>query len=201
MVYFFVYSFCFWFCKILFRVKVIGRENIPREGSFIFASNHVSYIDPPVLAMGCTYKRRPIFLAKRELFAGRFFHWLFVNSRCIPLNRDAADISAIKLAIQHIRKGDPLVIFPEGERSPDGTLQKGLPGMSLLASKTQIPIVPAYIINSDKVFSPIHKFGLPKVYLNIGKPIFFPKDKNADYEEMTKKVMAAIQELKDGFKL
>ena len=189
--------------KLFFGIKIEGAENIPLEGAFILASNHSSYLDPPILAAGCfdyNRGRRLNFLAKDELFHGKLFGWYISKLGAFPIKRTFGDIGAIRESIRRIREGKPLVVFPEGERSPDGSLQEAFPGIALLATKTNIPIVPAFIKGAEEVLSVKSKAFKPhKIAVKFGKPLFFYHKGPQAYSEATEKIMSAIKELKDSF--
>lgn len=181
--------------KLFFRFKIEGLENIPQEGAFILACNHSSYMDPPILAAGCL-RRKLNFLSKEDLFRSRIFGWYIRKLGAFPVKRNFGDIAAIKESIRRIRRGEPLVIFPEGERSPDGSIKEGFPGIALLAIKTKIPIVPAFIKGAENTLSVKSKsVKFCQIQLKFGKPLFFYGDAEHTYLEITDKIMLAIKEL------
>jgi len=136
--------------KIIASFRVYGRENLPAKGSFIIASNHVSYVDPGVVGIACDGYRIS-FMAKRELFESRRWRWWFEAMDSIPADRIARDSTPLKTAIKKLKNGGIVGIFPEGTRSPDGRMQKAEPGIGLLAEKTGVPIVPIYLSGTDNV--------------------------------------------------
>ena len=184
--------------KLFFGFKVLGAQNIPSKGAFILASNHSSYLDPLILGgtCYCCRGRKLNYLAKGELFHGKIFGWYLRNLRAFPVRRQVGDIRAIRESIRKIRSGEPLVIFPEGGRSTGGDLREGSPGIALLATKTNIPVIPAYIKGSDSalgVGSKSIKFN--KISLNFGKPLILYKEGPQTYSDITNRIMAAIKEL------
>ena len=195
MIYFLTVRIIIFILYVFFGFKVYGKENIPRKGAFLLASNHTSHFDPPILAAGFHMKRLQ-FMAKEELFYGRFFGWYIRRLGAYPLRREKTDVGAIRESIRRIRKGLPIVVFPEGGRSTDGAIREGLPGIALLASKERIPIVPAFISGAVDVL----KKGSRRVYfsritLRIGTPLVFKDHERGSYEAMTQQVMEAIKEL------
>ncbi len=181
--------------KLFFRFKIEGSENIPQKGAFILACNHTSYLDPPILGGGCL-RRKLNFLAKEELFRNRIFSWYIGKLGAFSVKRNFGDIGAIKESIRRLRKGEPLVIFPEGERSLDGSIKEGFPGIALLATRTKIPIVPAFIKGSENVLSAQSKsIKLCQIQLKFGKPLVFYREGPQGYLEITDKIMSAIREL------
>jgi 1-acyl-sn-glycerol-3-phosphate acyltransferase len=136
------------------RLEVRERQKIPRHRAVLFCSNHLSYLDPPALlaALDCPV----LFLAKESLFRIPFFGWAMSLGSDIPIERDnphAAGRSLLRAA-EAARAGNSLVIFPEGERSPDGVLQPFLPGAFRLAIRTGAPVVPVAIRGSRAALRP-----------------------------------------------
>lgn len=198
MIYTITATFLLIIFKLFFSINIVGAENIPKEGSFILASNHTSYLDPPILAVGCFIKRRRklSFVAKEELFGNKIFAWYIKQLGAFPIKRNFGDISAIKESIRRIKKGRALVIFPEGERSDDGKIREGFPGIALLATKTKIPVIPAFIKGSSDALGEDSKFlKFCKIYLKIGKPLVFYQEGPQTYSEITDRIMSAIKEL------
>ncbi len=203
MIYTITVGILFVLLKLFFRFRMIGTENIPFKGAFLLASNHSSYLDPPILASSCydyARGRRLNFLAKDELFRSKLFGWYIGKLGAFPIKRSFGDIGAIRESIRRIREGKPLVVFPEGERSPDGSIQQAFPGVALLATKTKIPIIPAYIDGAEEVLSVKNKRFKPhRIAVKFGKPLYFHNKGPQAYAEATEKIMSAIKELKDSF--
>ena len=100
---------------LYFGYKVIGRENIP-EGGCVICPNHSDVIDPPLVAAAMGNSHRIRLMAKKELFSGKFFGGLITWLGAFPVDRDRADITAIKTALQAVKDGRKLIIFPQGTR-------------------------------------------------------------------------------------
>ena len=182
------------FFGILFRPKIIGIENIPAEGGFILSANHVSNWDPPFL--GTFAGREVCFMAKEELFKNPIFGAAIRALHAFPVQREKADKNAIKNAVKILKGGNCLGIFPEGTRSKTGKIGKAESGVSLIAAMTKVPIIPAAIINTEKIFSAEMKF--PRLVLVIGKPIEFTGN-SKDKEELAnfaQNIMAEVAKLK-----
>jgi len=198
MLYFLSYVVCYIFLVLFCGLKVKGKENIPKKGSFIIASNHTSYFDPPVLAIGC-FPRIINFVGKEELFKVKFLRWYFSKAGCIPLKRNYSDFRAIKLCIRKLKEGSVLAIFPEGERSVDGKIGEGQPGVGFLAAKTAVPVVPAYIFGTNKLLPKgAKKIKITKIFLIFGKPLYFDSKKDKDYVKISDTIMQAIKNLADN---
>ncbi|MBQ4404177.1 MAG: 1-acyl-sn-glycerol-3-phosphate acyltransferase [Selenomonadaceae bacterium] len=183
----------FWFGLIL-RTRVIGVENIPADGAFILAANHVSNWDPPFL--GTFMEREVCYMGKEELFKNPIMAAICRNLHVFPVKRGAADKTAIKTAIKILKDGKCFGIFPEGTRSKTGKLGKAEAGVSLIAALTKAPIIPAAIVNTEKIFSR-EKF-FPRTAVVYGTPIKFAgstKDKEA-LENFAQELMNEIAKLK-----
>ncbi len=130
--------------KIKYDLSYEGLENVPKDGGNIFASNHRSYADPILIAMGV---RVPIsYMAKEELFKHNvFFTWLIKTFGAFPVSRGAGDLGVIDTAVDKLESGRNLVIFPEGTRSKDGKVGKGKTGVALIAAVAMTKVVPVGI--------------------------------------------------------
>lgn len=186
-----------WFGTIL-RTRVIGLENLPKDGAFILAANHVSNWDPPFL--GTFMEREVCYMGKEELFKNPVMAWACRNLHVFPVKRGAADKTAIKTAVKILKDGKCLGIFPEGTRSKTGKLGKAEAGVSLIAAMTKAPIIPAAIVNTEKIFSK-EKF-FPRLAVVYGTPMTFTgstKDKEA-LAAFAQSIMQEIAKLKDSVK-
>ena len=131
--------------QLLTGIKIEGR--IPKKGSFLLAANHVSFLDPPVV--GITACREIYFLAKADLFRGsKFFAWLITTFNALSLEGTAG----IRRAIRLLKKGNAVVIFPEGTRSRKKVVLPFHQGVGYLSIKFGVPVIPVYITNSNKRF-------------------------------------------------
>jgi 1-acyl-sn-glycerol-3-phosphate acyltransferase len=130
----------------LSRWIVQGTDRVPRTGALIVASNHISFWDPPLI--GAALPRESHFLAKEELFSTPVLGPLIRSVNAIPIRRGAADLTGLARAIERIKSGGALLMFPEGSRMRDGELHPARPGVGLLAVQTGARIVPCYISGS-----------------------------------------------------
>jgi len=128
--------------------EVRGREHIPPHGGLIVASNHISFWDPPLV--GTAVMRELNFLAKEELFRVPVLGPLIRSFNSIPIRRGVADLSGLTKAMEVLRAGRALLMFPEGTRARDGELKAARPGVGMLAVATDARIVPAYISGSNE---------------------------------------------------
>ena len=127
---------------------VRGREHIPREGGLLIASNHISFWDPPMV--GSALPREVHFLAKEELFRTPGLGSLIRSLNSIPIRRGVADLSGLARALEVLRQGEALLLFPEGSRMRDGELHPPRPGVGMMAVQADVPIVPCYISGSNR---------------------------------------------------
>jgi 1-acyl-sn-glycerol-3-phosphate acyltransferase len=164
--------------RFLFKVKVTGMENVPKDGPVIFASNHVSFSDSIFLPL--VLKRRITFVAKAEYFDDPKTAWFFRAVGQIPIRREGGSASqrALETARGVLENGGAFGIYPEGTRSPDGRLYKGHTGIARLALQTKAPIIPVAMIGTREAqpigqvkpnfFMPITvAFGAPLTYDNL----------------------------------
>lgn len=134
--------------KLFFRIKVSGWEHVPKQGGFIFATNHKSNFDPPLV--GSWIPRQVYFLAKKELFKNKFFGWVITRTNSLPLNRGAIDRKAIEMCVEVIKQGYGVTVFPEGTRSKTDEFLPPKPGIGLIAKQVDCPIVVAYLHGSNR---------------------------------------------------
>jgi 1-acyl-sn-glycerol-3-phosphate acyltransferase len=147
----------YWFVRNLVRYgffvpsggfRVSGLENVPRDGPLIVAPNHVSTLDPPVIA--CSINRRISFMAKEELFRSRLFGGLIRSLGSFPVRRGEADTEAIKLAIRLLGEGHAVLIFPEGTRGDGSTMLPVNRGVAMLAKRSGAPVLPVGIAGTHR---------------------------------------------------
>ena len=151
------------FALLLYGLRHEGRDNIPRRGSFIIASNHLHLIDPGL--HGLCSRRTFKTMAKNELMHAGIFTVLLKTLGAFGVKRGTGDKAALDQAVEFLNAGDGLLIFPEGTRSKTGELGAFKPGVAYIAKKTNAPIIPAAIIarKGIPVFS--------KVVVRYGEPI------------------------------
>ncbi len=149
------------YISTLYRVRVQGRENIPAKGAAIMCSNHLSWLDPPLLAVICP--RQVHFMAKRELFQYFLLGTILRRSDVIPVRRGQSDRSAIRRMIQVLQEEKIVGLFPEGTRGRAGELASFTNGAAYLALKSGAPVIPVGVRGDYRLFS--------EVQVQIGKPI------------------------------
>jgi 1-acyl-sn-glycerol-3-phosphate acyltransferase len=196
---------CRVFCMLLFRVRSYGRENIPQDGPFVLISNHQSYLDP--MLCGIPLKRRVTFLARETLF----HHWLFgrmiTSVGTIPVKMGEGDISGIRKAIDILKQGRGICLFPEGTRSYDGKITPFKPGFGLLCRRGGAAVVPVVVDGAFECW-PRHKklFSYGPIVVSYGKAIPAEQAKNMGDEKLaqvltyTLRKMQNVSRIKQGKK-
>ncbi|HWG91616.1 MAG TPA: lysophospholipid acyltransferase family protein [Candidatus Thermoplasmatota archaeon] len=155
--------------RAAFRIRMNGREHIPKTGPGIIASNHFSYADH--FLTPAKVPRQIFYISKAQHFDHKVQGWLFKQWGVIPLKRGAGDQGAFNQALEILREGNLFGIFPEGTRSTDGKVHKGHTGVIRMALMTGAPIIPVGMTNSD-VILPKNKSWpkFKKCVINVGEP-------------------------------
>ena len=189
--------------KILLRVHIYGKENLP-EPPFVITSNHASVLDPTLLGRVCE-KYQVHFMAKRELFEAPVFGAWTEGVGCIPVDRGKNGIGPVREALRCLRQRHIVGMFPEGTRSNSGDIRDAKRGTGFLVAKAHVPVVPVYIEGSGKAMPKegYIKLGAP-VNVFVGKPItseeYSLKDKSGKeyYEAISSLIIGKIAELKES---
>jgi len=188
--------------RALFRAKIVGRRNVPKSGSVILASNHLSFIDSVVITL---FAPRPVsFLAKDTYFTGTGLkgfasRTFFTSIGAIPVTRGAGQAAqaALDAGLGLLHEGEAFAVYPEGTRSRDGRLYRGKTGVAWLALNAGVLVVPVALTGTDKV-QPIGSKGIKpaKVTIQFGEPLDLSRHGKADSgrarRHATDEVMDAI---------
>jgi len=190
------------FCRLWMRTTVEGRDNVPRTGAFILAPVHRSNMDTPIAA--CTTRRRLRYMGKDTLWKKQPFRWLLSALGGFPVTRGSADREALHRCVQVLQAGEPLVLFPEGERKAGPLVQPLYDGAAHIACRAQVPIVPVGIGGSERVMPKGKKFIYPrKVHIVIGAPLAPPplteggRVPRAQVKVLTEQLHTQLQQLFD----
>jgi len=180
------------------RWEVKGRENVPLNGPLIVVANHLNLADPPLLS--ASIPRRIIFMVKQELYYSKRGGHFVRAFGAFPVHRGRFDREALEQAIKVLKNGSVLGMFPEGTRSPNAQMQRGEPGVSLIALRSEAPILPIGISGTERITGVKEVvFGHPHITVTIGRPFTLPplkgKPSRAKLEELTDYIMARIAEL------
>ena len=177
---------------IMFRVEIIGRENIPKEGNGVLCSNHYSNYDP--ISTAIYLDRLPHYIGKKELFRNKLFSWVLDKLGVFPIDRTVSmDMKAVKTAIKLLKEGELVGIFAEGRRVKEGEDVAAKAGVALFAMKGNAPVIPCAISGQYTFRS--------KITIRYGEPLTLDefRDQKLTTElmgEITKVIMAKVEELK-----
>lgn len=177
--------------RAVFRIKYVGRENMPKEGGCILAVNHRSNWDPVMAGLGCP--RQLTFMAKEELFKNPIFGKLISKLGAFPIKRGGGDVAAIKGAFKILKDERVLLMFPEGHRMKDGSRGKAKSGVAMIAQRAKVPVVPMYISGKYK--------WMGKITVTIGEPItleqyYGKKLSNEELQNAAEEVLDAVWKYK-----
>nr|WP_285847907.1 MULTISPECIES: lysophospholipid acyltransferase family protein [unclassified Mesobacillus] len=191
-VYSFVRSLVNAVLKPVYRIEVIGRENVPADGGVLLCANHIDNLDPPVV--GITAPRPVYFMAKEELFSVPVLGKIVPHLNAFPVKRGMSDREALRKGLGILKDGKVLGLFPEGTRSKTGEMGKGLAGAGFFALRSDAHVVPCAVIGPYKAFK--------KLKVVYGKPIDMEsiKEKKLNAEQTTDLIMGEIQKLINEYK-
>lgn len=192
-VYAIVYCIAFPFFNLFHPSKAIGWENVP-EGAVILCPNHTRMSDPLFVVFALGLRHRPQVMAKAEVLRIPVLGWLLKKAGVFAVERGKSDVSAVKHAMKCLKSGDKLLLFPEGTRHRDGTLDEdGKAGAAMIALRTGTPLLPVYIPAEKKWFrrTPV-VFGEP--YLPQAKD---RRGSSEEYKAISKELMGRIAALEE----
>jgi 1-acyl-sn-glycerol-3-phosphate acyltransferase len=158
--------------RIYFRYQVFNRERVPVEGPIIIAANHESYIDP--LIVGGAAPRELHFLARESALRHPLGGKLLRYFNAMPIKLDGGTAGGLRAGLEVLKAGNILTLFPEGTRTPDGTVQPFRSGVGLIAAKSAAPVLPVRIFGMHRVYGRHLRFPRPyRVVVKIGHPLTF----------------------------
>lgn len=162
------------FCRVWFRVEVHGREKLPRTGSYVIAPVHRSNID--TLLAGCLTRRRVRFMGKDSLWKYRWSGALFSSLGAFPVHRGTPDREALRRCEEAVAGGEPVVLFPEGQRQDGSILHPLFEGAAFVAARAGVPIFPVGVGGSEAALPKgRRRIKMVKVVLVVGDPILAPE--------------------------
>jgi len=203
--YFIGWSFYRTLFATYFRWRVFHSERVPRTGPVILASNHASFLDPPLVGSGV---KRPLnYLARDTLFRFPVLGSILRGVNAVPVDRDGGGASGLKAIMDRLLGGGAIVLFPEGTRTRDGRLQRALSGIGLVVIKSSAPVVPVRIWGTYVAFGRNVHFPKPhRVTIKYGHPMTF-EELRAEaktcskarlkeiYQQVAEEIMQAIAKL------
>lgn len=178
----------------LIPVRLEGGERIPRDRRFLVIANHTSWKDPPAIALAFDIHIR--YMAKREVFELPLWGGLLRASGMIPLRRGEGDRRAVATALRVLANGQPLGLFPEGTRSPDGRMRRVNRGVAFIAMRADVPILPVGIVGTQKA-----RVAFPRrhdVVVRVGLPFHIgdlPEAKGGDHQAIADAMMRRVAAL------
>jgi 1-acyl-sn-glycerol-3-phosphate acyltransferase len=197
----------YWIChtgsrivnRLFFRHRTLHRELIPEAGGALIVANHVSYLDPSVV--GAAFRQPIYYLARKSLFKG-FLGWLLPRIQVLPVDRGRGDLASMKRILNLLRAGNRVLIFPEGTRSTDGSLQAAEAGIGFIIAKCEVPVVPVRIFGAFECFPRGSTWPRPgRITIVPGPPVVFA-DLPAEftsrerYQACADRVMEALAEIR-----
>ena len=199
------YRFCqvaaYGVARLLWGLRVEGRENVPREGPLLVACNHVSLLDPALV--GSTVPRETGFIAKQELFAVPGLSALIRSLHAMPIDRSRLSRETLDMLVAFLDRGYALVVFPEGTRSRDGRLGRAKPGVGVLLTRRPVPVVPVWVEGTDSPWRNLFRRGHMRVVY--GRPWVLPQeesssdsDRGARARRIAEALLEEIRRVKEG---
>ena len=188
-----------------FRWRVFGAENVPLNGGVILASNHASFLDPPLVGSGL--KRDINYLARESLFRFPGIGALLRSWNAVPVDRDGGGAKGLKMILARLLAGNAIILFPEGTRTKDGQLQPARSGIGLTVIKSTAPVVPVRVFGTFEAYGRNHKLPRPhRVVVRYGQPMNFAQlraeAETCDqarlkeiYQQVADEIMTAIAKL------
>jgi 1-acyl-sn-glycerol-3-phosphate acyltransferase len=180
---------------LIYRLRAIGLENVPRSGALVLAPNHFSQMDH--FFVGARLRRQVRFMAKSQMFGPPVLTYIYKHGGVFPVRRGHHDEEAIKTAREILDQGEMLLIYVEGGRSRSQELGKPKPGIGRIALESGAPIVPVAIHGSARVRG-WKRFRFPKVTVQFGKPLTFPIEAEPSRErqlEIAGEVFGEVREM------
>ena len=185
--------------KAFFRYQVVGKEKLIQSGPLLIASNHESFLDPPLV--GVAWDEAVYYLARKTLFKGPT-KWLYPRWNAIPVDQEAPDMSSLKKIIKMLREGNQVVVFPEGARTLTGELQAGEAGVGLIAAKSKAMIQPVRIFGAYEALPRgSGRLRFHPITVVVGDPITLTEEEKKakgreGYQAISDRIMAEIAKIK-----
>jgi 1-acyl-sn-glycerol-3-phosphate acyltransferase len=175
-------------CVAAFGLRVYHRERLPATGGVLVVSNHQSYLDPALAAVGMTRAFHP--MARESLFRFAPFAWIIRSLYAFPVRRASADLGAIREAMRRLKEGAVVLMFPEATRTRDGSIGALQAGPITIAARAGVPVVPMVIDGAFEAWPRTHRLPRPHpIRVAYGQPVPLEEVAQGDPEV----VMAAIR--------
>jgi 1-acyl-sn-glycerol-3-phosphate acyltransferase len=204
-VYFIGWSAYRLFFRVYCRWRVFNNERVPLRGSVILASNHASFLDPPLVGSGL--HREINYLARQSLFKFPGIGWILRKVNAVPVDREGGGAAGLRAILDRLLAGGGIILFPEGTRTRDGKLQPARSGIGLTVIKSAAPVVPVRVFGTYEAWGRHMRFPYPhRVAVKYGRPMMFealrseakvcskPRLKQI-YQQVADEIMAEIAKL------
>jgi 1-acyl-sn-glycerol-3-phosphate acyltransferase len=191
--------------RTYFRCRAFNAERVPLRGPAILASNHESYIDPPLV--GAWVPRAINYLARENLFDVPGLGWLLRHWQTVPVDREGGGAAGLKAILERLLAGGVIILFPEGTRTRDGRMQRARSGIGLTVIKSKAPLIPVRVFGTYQAYGRHLRIPRPyRVVVKYGRPMHF-EDLRAEakhcskprlkeiYQQVADEIMAAIAKL------
>ncbi len=185
---------CQWVCILAFRIRVLGRSNVPQEGGVLLVSNHQSYLDPVLVGVGLS--REIHYMARSSLFRNEWFRRLIVSLNAFPLKREGTDVGTLRRAVRLLKEGRVVLVFPEGTRTETGAIQLLHRGFTLIAKEGRARIVPVAIEGAFRAWP--RKRHYPRsspITISFGRPVPFESYSKMSSEEIRGEIENRLKQL------
>jgi 1-acyl-sn-glycerol-3-phosphate acyltransferase len=182
---------------LIYRVRAIGVENVPKKGALILAPNHFSQMDH--FFIGLYLRRKVRFMAKSQMFGPPVLTYVYKHGGVFPVRRGHHDEKAIETARIILSQDEMLLVYAEGGRSRSGKLKEVKPGIGRIALESGAPVVPVAIQGSEKVRR-WKRLSFPKVTVQFGEPLRFPTEEEPNRErqlEVAQQIFAPVRAMYD----
>jgi 1-acyl-sn-glycerol-3-phosphate acyltransferase len=178
---------------LLFRVRVTGRNRVPRAGGVMVLSNHQSHFDPVLIGVSCD--RHLSYLARETLFRFAPLRWLIGSLDAIPIDREGLGLAGLRETLRRLKNGEMVLIFPEGTRTSDGEMAPLKAGFSSLAKRSRVPLLPIGIEGAYQAWPRWRRFpGFGAIHVYIGHPILPTEAAAFDDRQLVEEVERRIRQ-------
>ena len=178
---------------VAYRARYSGRHNIPRQGGVLVVSNHQSHFDPPLVGIGSP--RRLNYLARDTLFRFAPFGWLIHSVDAIPIDREGIGLGGIKESLRRLKRGEMVLVFPEGTRTHDGRIGPFRPGFTALAVRSKAAILPVAIDGAFDAFPRGRTWPGPgRIRVHFGVPLTPDEIAGRDERELLAEVERRVRD-------
>lgn len=187
--------------RLLFRQRVLHREFLPEAGGALIVANHASFLDPALV--GACFRNPIHYLARKTLFTG-FLGWLLPRIQVLPVELGKGDLASMKRILRLLKEGNRVLIFPEGTRSPDGTLQAAEAGIGFLIAKGGVPVIPVRLFGAYECWPRAARWPRPgRITVVAGPPVDLsglPADLTGreSYQACADRVMQVLAAIEPG---